>query len=37
MKKLKGFLGEMLEKKVTETFVVKPSTLGEEKLYLNYT
>lgn len=27
MKKLKGFLGEMLEKKVTETFVVKPSTL----------
>ena len=27
MKKLKGFIGEMLEKKVTETFVVKPSTL----------
>ena len=27
MKEIKGFLGRMLEKKTTETFVVKPSTL----------
>lgn len=27
MKEIKGFLGRMLEKKITETFVVKPSTL----------
>lgn len=27
MKEFKGFLGRMLEKKTTETFVVKPSTL----------
>jgi len=27
MKKMKGFLGKMLEKKITETYVVKPSTL----------
>lgn len=27
MKKMKGFLGKMLEKKTTETYVVKPSTL----------
>ena len=27
MKKLKGFIGKMLEKKATEAFVVRPSTL----------
>ena len=27
MKKMKGFLGKMFEKKATETYVVKPSTL----------
>ena len=31
MKKMKGFLGKMLEKKVTGTYVVKPSTLPSNK------